>query len=170
MFSQLFRYTKNVGWLLVPVLLWNAVFYARLPKSFSPEVFWLNIPVSLSITEKILRIAVFAPPFLAPFELTAKSQKAGIAVYCIGVTIYFLSWLPLILAPQSYWSLSAVGFFAPAYTPIVWLLGLALLMRRLYWQSPYSWWYYLVLSIGFLLAHIAHAAIVFTRLPYANGG
>lgn len=169
MFSQLLRYTKNLGWLLVPVLLWNVALSSRLPNFFSPEIFGFNIPTFLSTTENILRIAVFALPFFAPFELATKSQKIGIAVYCIGLSTYFLSWIPLIVAPDSYWSLSALGLLAPAYTPLIWLLGIALLMQRLYFQTFYKWWVYLILSIGFLAVHITHTAIVFTRLSHASG-
>jgi len=39
-------------------------------------------------------------------------------------------------------------------------------MQRLYWNSRYRWWLYLTLSIGFLAAHISHAAIVFTSLDF----
>jgi len=169
MFPQLLRYTKNVGWLTVPVLLWNILVSSWLPNSFSPELFWFNIPPLLSGAENTLRIAVFALPFFAPFELINKSQKVGATIYGIGLTVYFLSWLSLIIMPNSHWSLSAIGFLAPAYTPFIWLLGIALLMRRLFWQSPYSWWFYLILSIGFLAAHISHVAIVFNRLPHTSG-
>lgn len=161
--QQLLRYLKNTGWLLVPVLLWNAALSPRLPNAFTPDVFMFNIPPLLSATESVLRIAVFALPFFAPFKLATKSQKVGFAVYGVGLAIYFSSWLPLIAAPASWWSTSAVGFLAPAYTPLVWLLGLALLMRRLHWPSPYRWWCYLVLSVAFLGAHIGHVAIVFAR-------
>ena len=163
----LLRYLKSAGWLLVPVLLWNAALSSRLPNAFAPEVFSFDIPELLSATENVLRMAVFALPFFAPFELVTQSQKVGIAVFGIGLAIYFVSWLPLIAAPDSRWSTSALGFLAPAYTPLVWLLGLALLMQRLHWPSPYRWWFYLTLSIGFLGAHIGHAAIVFARLPHA---
>jgi hypothetical protein len=74
----------------------------------------------------------------------------------------------LIAAPSSSWSLSAIGFLAPAYTPLVWLLGLALLMQRLHWRSPYRWWFYLTLSACFLATHISHAAIVFMRLRHVS--
>lgn len=129
-----------------------------------PQVFTFNIPRLLSATENVRRIGVLALPFFAPFELTSKAQKVGLAVFGAGLVIYCLSWLPLIAAPASRWSNSAIGFLAPAYTPLVWLLGLALLMRHLHWPSPYRWWFYVVLSIGFLGAHIGHAALVFARV------
>lgn len=163
--QQLLRYLKNAGWLLVPVLLWNSALSSRLPNAFTAEAFMFSIPPLLSAAENVLRIAVFALPFFPPFELAINSQKVGVAVYGVGLAIYFISWLPLIAAPASWWSTSAVGFLAPAYTPLVWLLGLALLMRRLHWPSRYRWWYYVVLSIGFLGVHIGHVAIVFARTP-----
>lgn len=115
------RYAKNTGWLLVPVLLWNAALISRLPRAYSPEVFEFGIPAFLAVAENSLRVAVFALPFLAPFELVTKFHKIGIAVFGVGLAIYFMSWLPLISFPGSAWSLSAVGFLAPAYTPFVWL-------------------------------------------------
>lgn len=165
---QVVRYVKNVGWLLVPVFIWNAALSSHLPHAFSPAVFSSDIPALLTTTENTLRIVVFALPFFAPFELITKLQKVGIAVFGVGLAIYFVSWLPLIAASNSSWSLSAAGFLAPAYTPLVWLLGLTLVMQRLHWQSPYRWWLYLTLSLCFLAAHISHVAIVFARLPHAS--
>jgi hypothetical protein len=161
--QELLRFAKNVGWLLVPVFLWNAFLTARLPHSYLPDVFNSNIPAALSTTESALRFLVCSLPFFAPFELAAKMQKRGIVIYGVGLALYFISWLALIAAPNSAWSQSAIGFLAPAYTPIVWLLGLALMMQRLHWQSPYRWWLYLILSMAFLSAHISHASLVFTR-------
>lgn len=161
---QLHRYVKNVGWLLVPVLVWNAALSSRLPSAFTPEVFLRDIPAFLTAAENVLRIAVFALPFFAPFEWATRLQKVGLVVFGIGLAIYFASWLPLIAAPASRWSTSAVGFLAPAYTPLVWLLGLGLLMQRLYWSSPYRRWHYVALSCAFLGVHISHVAIVFARV------
>ena len=167
---HLIQYGKNVGWLIVPVLLWNAFLTSRLPQSYSPEVFWFEIPPALSMSENTLRFFVIALPFFSPLEIVARSQKLGLAIFGAGLAIYFTSWLPLIYAPKSAWSISAIGFLAPAYTPIVWLFGLALLMQRLFWRSPYRWWVFLFLSLGFLAAHISHAAIVFGRVSNANVG
>jgi hypothetical protein len=167
---QFLRYAKNVGWLLVPVSVWNVALASHLPQSFSPAVFSSDIPALLSAAENTLRIVVFALPFFAPFELISTWQRVGLAVFGIGLAIYFASWIPLIAAPSSSWSLSAIGFLAPAYTPLVWLLGLALLMQRLHWRSPYRWWLYLTLSACFLATHISHAAIVFMRLRHVSDG
>lgn len=65
---------------------------------------------------------------------------------------------------------SAVGFLAPADTPLLWLLGLALFMQRLFWRSPDRWWLCLAMALGFLGAHLSHVAIAFSRLTHASGG
>jgi hypothetical protein len=170
MLSEVLSYTKNVGWLVLLPLAWNVAFSSRLPRRYSSDGPASTILATLSATENILRIFIFALPFFAPFELISYSQKLGITVFGVGLAIYFISWLPLIAAPDSKWSASAAGFLAPAYTPIVWLFGLALLMQRLHWESPYRWWFYLVLSIGFVLAHVSHAAIGFQRFSHGNSG
>jgi hypothetical protein len=143
---------------------------SRLPCAYSPEVFSSNIPGVLFKTENTLRILVVALPFFAPLELISFAQKIGVVTFSFGLIIYLISWLPLISAPNSRWSRSAVGFLAPAYTPIIWLIGLAMLMQRLHWVSPYRWWFYLVLSVSFVAAHVTHAVIVFRRVSHANSG
>jgi hypothetical protein len=40
--------------LLIPVFLWNALFYKKLPEFYQPAV-WDDVPRSLDITENILR-------------------------------------------------------------------------------------------------------------------
>jgi hypothetical protein len=65
---------------------------SRLPHTCSPEVFWFDIPPRLSATENTLRMVVFGG----------------------GLVLCFLSWIALIAAPDSAWSMSAVGFLAPS--------------------------------------------------------
>jgi hypothetical protein len=142
--------------------------WSRLPRAYSTEVFSFNIPGVLSKTENVLRFLVVAVPFFAPLELISSAQKIGLATFSVGLTIYFISWFPLIIVPNSAWSRSAAGFLAPAYTPIVWLIGLALLMQRLYCGSSYRWWFYLLLAVGFVAAHVTHAVIVYRRVTHAN--
>jgi hypothetical protein len=58
-----------------------------------------------------------------------------------------------------------LGFAAPAYTPLLWLLGIALLGDRLFWETFFRWWMYLALCIAFLAAHITHTLLVYFRNP-----
>lgn len=77
--------------------------------------------------------------------------------------MYTASWLALIALPQSAWANSTAGFLAPAYTPALWLLGLALLSQEYSWGGTCRPWMYGTLSIFFLAAHISHAAIVYSH-------
>jgi hypothetical protein len=68
-------------------------------------------------------------------------------VYIIGVLVYFVSWLPPMYAPQSSWSLSIPGLFAPRLTPLIALLGIALIAG----SRPYG-----LLAIIFIFFHTWH--------------
>ena len=162
--TTLRHYALNCGLLLVPAILWNLLLTERLPPEFSMAEFWREIPVPLALAENILRVAVFALPFFMPLDLSAPGRRRALWIYAVGTLAYFASWLPLIFFPSSAWSTSAWGFIAPAYTPFFWLLGIALLGRRLFWGAFYRWWMYLVLSLGFLATHISHTALVYARV------
>lgn len=157
------RYALSCGLLLIPAILWNIALTAHLPPAFSLAEFWREIPASLAFTENSLRVAVFALPFLMPLELSAPASGRALLVYGAGTLVYFASWLALILSPTSSWSTSPWGFAAPAYTPLLWLLGIALLGRRLFWGAFYRWWMYLVIAVAFLAAHISHTVLVYSR-------
>jgi hypothetical protein len=73
--------------------------------------------------------------------------KIGLAIYLAGTLIYFASWLPLILAPQSPYSESIPRLFAPRLTPLISLFGIALICE--------SWPYALVATI-FISFHTWH--------------
>jgi hypothetical protein len=121
-------YLRNVGWLLVPVFVWNAALFSRLPSPFSPAVFWCDIPGFLSATENGLRVVIFALPFFAPFERSVRPPKAGLALDGVGMAVYLASWLPLIAVRDSPWWHSAVGFLTLALT-IGEELGLAMALQ-----------------------------------------
>ena len=160
---SLLRYVSSCGLLLLPAVVWNVAFGAQLPSAYAIEEFWRDIPAPLGFAENSLRMMVFALPFAMPLELSTPAQRRALLVFAVGTLIYFASWLAIMTSPESAWSTSALGFTAPAYTPALWLLGLAMLGRRLYWGHFYRWWMYLLLSGGFLAAHISHAALVYAR-------
>ena len=149
--------------LLVPAILWNVALTERLPPALSFAEFWREVPAPLAFAENGLRVAVFALPFIMPLRLSAPTSKPALLIYAIGTLVYFTSWLALIFFPASSWSTNALGFTAPAYTPFLWLFGIALLGRQLFWGAFYRWWMYLLLSLAFLATHISHTALVYAR-------
>jgi hypothetical protein len=161
--ASLQPYALNCGLLLLPAMAWNIVMTRYLPSAFQPAQFWREIPAPLALAENTLRIAVFILPFLMPLGVATPRGRRALLVFIAGTLVYFASWMALILCPDSVWSRSLLGFAAPAYTPLLWLLGIALLGERLFWGAFYRWWMYLALSVAFLFAHIAHTALVFSR-------
>lgn len=162
------KYALNCGLLLIPVLLWNLILAPKLPPALQPAAFDQEIPVLLLAVEQFLRLLVVLLPFAMPLELAGAVQRAGLLVFVLGTLVYMASWLPLVSAPASGWSSSRVGFLAPACTPALWLLGIALMGQRLWMFDAYRWWYYLVPSVLFLAAHIAHADLVYRRVHAAG--
>ncbi|MBN2502089.1 MAG: hypothetical protein JXB38_15000 [Anaerolineales bacterium] len=135
----------NSLWLMLPLLAWNIVLGPRitnekvLSDAFSPQ--WLLI------LENVTRLAVFCLPLFIPLQLESRGSKLGLAVFIIGTLIYFTSWLPLLLAPESAWSNSAAGLLAPRLTPLLPFLGIALIG---------SSWPYAALSTAFIFLHTLH--------------
>jgi leucyl aminopeptidase len=69
----------------------------------------------------------------------------------------------LINFPNSGWSNSIIGFTAPAYTPLFWLMGIGLIGNSFYFNLPYRPWYYISTSILFLIFHNFHAFTIYSR-------
>jgi hypothetical protein len=96
-----------------------------------------------------------------PLRIETQSQQLGLWLYIAGTAVYFISWLAQMYFPQSAWSLSVWGFLAPAYTPLIWLVGIGLIGSTLYFSSPYRSWMYIVASVIFVGFHLSHAMAVF---------
>mgnify|MGYP003429393422 FL=1 len=135
----------NCFWLILPLLAWNLVYG---PKITDPRITSdANSPAWLLIAENITRIGVFILPLLMPLQLKEPLNKAGLAIYIIGVLGYFGSWLPLLFAPGSAWSNSVPGLLAPRLTPFLCFLGIALIGGS---------WPYGVLAAVFIAFHTWH--------------
>ncbi len=131
--------------LLLPVFAWNAIFASRLPQSgFKSDA---GVPRVILVTEQVLRIAVFLWPLFLPLRWQDRQSRAGLALFLLGLLIYFVSWLPLLYLPDTPWSRSAAGLLAPAYTPLLWLIGMALVGGS---------WPYALLSLLFVAVHVYH--------------
>ena len=157
------RYLLSCGVLTAPILVWNVAFTRFLPPALASNEFSRDIPPLVTYGENTLRIVVMALPFLMPFETITVGQRRGLSLFAVGALLYFLAWVPLMIAPRSQWSTSWLGFAAPAYTPLVWLAGLGLIGRRLYVPSPFKGWMYLALACAFVAFHVTHVSIVYAR-------
>lgn len=161
--SRLRVHALSCGVLMLPIFLWNVLLGPFLPPILQTEEFWRDIPPLVTYGENAFRLFIDILPFFMPLELLTGVQRRGLILFSVGLVAYILAWLALILFPQSQWSLSWVGVLAPAYTPLVWLTGLGLLGRRLYWTCSYRWWMYLWLAAGFTVFHVTHVGIVYIR-------
>jgi hypothetical protein len=164
MLKNIKAYLLNCFLLMVPVALWNALLTPSLPWFYSEAVFWKDIPQMISLPEQGLRVLVFALPLAMPLSIETRSQRRGLMLYAAGLMLYFLSWMAQILYPESLWSTSAFGFLAPAYITILWLAGIGLTGRKLFFNIPYHPAVYILLSVLFVIFHTLHAYLVFGRL------
>lgn len=158
------KYLLNCFLLLIPIFLWNIILVDYLPKAYSPDIFWKDIPNLIANSENILRIVVFVFPAIMLLSLKTRLQKIGFGIYLIGLIIYFLSWVVVIIYPQSYWTTSLIGFMAPAYTTIIWFVGIGLIGNKAFFKIPKLSWIYIFLSLLFVLIHSAHTYLVFQNL------
>ncbi|MGA2349589.1 MAG: hypothetical protein ABSF70_04075 [Terracidiphilus sp.] len=161
--GMILHFLRNCFWLIVPVMLMNVLLMGKLPKMYQSEVFSRSIPVWVVAGENIFRLGIFVLPLLMQLQITRPGQKTGIVLYLAGLILYFSSWAMQIWFPNNQWSASRWGFMAPSYTPLVWLIGIALVGDSLYVPIYYSPWIYIGLSAVFLIFHNLHTWIVYTR-------
>jgi len=69
------KYLLNGGLLLLVTMLWNIIFYNKLPEVFSFENFTSGVPNYLLTLENIFRYLTFAFTILIVVELKTKLQK-----------------------------------------------------------------------------------------------
>lgn len=155
------KYLTNGVLLTLPILLWNVLFASRLPAPFLPDIFWRDIPDWVRYGENGFRLIVFMIPLLFTVGFSTRTQKKGMIWYGVGTAVYCLSWLPHFFVPESAWSHSLLGFMAPAYTPILWLIGIGFLGDRFYFPRRYRSIYYIAPALIFVVFHCTHTAIVY---------
>ena len=157
------KYLFNCFLLTLPILLWNIILTNKLPKEFQADIFWKDIPAFLTYGENISRIAVFILTLLMPLSVFTSTEKRGLFLYIVGTILYFASWIVLICFPNTEWSHSFLGFMAPAYTPIVWLIAIGLIGNSFYFNLPYKRWFFISMSLLFLIFHNFHTLTIYLR-------
>lgn len=147
---------------LIPILIWNYIFISKLPLVYQSQSFNHEIPILITVGENLFRSIIFILPLFFKLSINKSRQKKGLVVYIIGVFLYFISWLIFMYMPDSTWSSNIFIFSAPAYTPIIWLVGLSMMVER-YYFFRYSKWHYIIPAILFSIFHIYHSIYVFDR-------
>lgn len=132
----------NNGLLILPPLLWNIAFMAKVPDYYSTG----SVPPVLEMTENILRAATFVYPWFLPMDLTHELFYPGLTVYSVGLGVYFSSWLVLMYFPDLEISKNTFVRLLPAITPILWLVGIGMMSG-----IPIT---YSVLSSAFVATHV----------------
>lgn len=115
---------KNYAWFLVPPLVWNMLFTEQLGVD---AYFSGQAPQSLLVAENLARGVVFSLPLLMPIDSGNRYLGAGLATYGVGLAAYFATWAFTIIAPDSALASHPAMRLAPAYLPILWLGGIALM-------------------------------------------
>lgn len=127
------------------------------------DVFWKDIPPLIGNTKNILRIIVFMLPLVMTFSLKSRQQKIGFVLFLAGLILYFSSWLMQIYLPESNWSNSIFGFMAPAYTTLIWFVGIGLIGNTSVLKIPFISHIYIGSSLAFVIVHSIHTYIVYMR-------
>ncbi|MCX2764697.1 hypothetical protein [Aquimarina muelleri] len=158
------KYLSTCFLLLISIFIWNIVFINYLPKGYGNDALWEDIPLLIKYSENISKVIVLALPAIMVLSLKTKLQKIGFIIYCIGLALYFLSWIVMIVCPNCNWSESLIGFMAPAYTTIIWFVGIGLIGNQSFFKIKYLPALYISLSVFFVIIHSLHAYIVFHKL------
>ncbi len=157
------NYLFNCFWVTIPPTLISVLLTNHLPEVFQTKIFWDNIPPFVKYPENIFRTLVITLPVFFPLNIANKLQRVGLLIYFIGLAVYLLSYVSLIYFAESSWGKSLVGFSAPATTPLIWFVGIGLIMGKPFFNITYSKWVYITLIITFCVFHFTHTSIIYSR-------
>ncbi|MDJ0754984.1 MAG: hypothetical protein QNJ45_15785 [Ardenticatenaceae bacterium] len=133
--------------LLVPVLIWNALFFSKLPPVYNSDA---GVPGWLLVAEGALRLVVFAWPLLLIISWGKGISKVGLILYLTGSLVYYAAWLVQIYAPSSALAGFPLVALAPAWVPLIFMSGIGLMAE--------SWGYVAAVTL-FVIAHVGHNLI-----------
>ena len=145
--------------LFIPVLIWNIALSNKLPDFFKTST-WDKIPKSVLIIENTFRFLSFLLPLLMIIDFTTDYYKYGLALYVIGISIYYISWLLQFKLSNKKYNKSLLIRGAPAYTTIIWLTAIGLLCNRTYIQDLYIKNIYFIIICVFTITHTIHVYLV----------
>ncbi len=145
-------FPNNAFVLIVIPLIFNLIWIKKLPAVYSDDaqvskwILWL---------ERAFRLTAFFYPLLLPFHLNTPNQITGLAIYSFGLCLYLFSWLIQVYSAESEWSQSLWGFLAPAYMPLIWLSGIAIIAGS---------WCYEIIVLFFSGIHVYHNWLIYRNV------
>lgn len=145
-------FPNNLFLFFVPPLLWNVLFTARLPYR---RYFSLEVPAWLSMAEWVGRLCAMAYALLSGYDPQGDAFTIGLIIYLVGLGLYVGTWTLLMVMPVARLDRVVWLTFAPALTPYVWLLGMAILGESV----PFG-----IIATVFIIFHLLEHALRF-RMP-----
>jgi hypothetical protein len=134
----------------LPPLAWNAVFTSRL----SMPSFSGSVPRAYEVAEWVFRIGTMVYPLFLPIRPEAGGFTPGLIIYSGGLLLYFASWVPYMIGQHASVFDSPVFQFAPAYLPLVWMTGMAVMA-----ESPIL----AGLSVIFMALHVGEYVMRYAK-------
>ena len=150
------KYINNCFLLFIPILLFNILFFKKLPSHYLK-----NISHPIIIIETITRIIVIAFSMIMVMNIQNKMEKIGLIIYVIGIIIYFTSYFIEIYAVNTLFGRNIIFILSPYWTSIIWLIGIGLVGNRLFINIPYHFSVYLILSVIFTTIHTIHGYLCY---------
>lgn len=148
---------------ILPILIWNIILTPKLPAQFQPGNFNSNVPFAILLGENIFRFIIFSIPLAIKLNVRSKAGRTGLRIYLFGIVLYFSSWVLLICFPDSFWANNLFGFAAPAYTPVIWLIGIGYMADSYFFNLAYKKWNFILPGIAFSIFHITHTIFVYYK-------
>jgi len=163
------RLLRSGIWLWLPPLVASFAFWPNLGPSYQPDIFWHDIPSVLGIVENTSRFGVITFSALLLMSWRTHSERTGWIIYTVGFALYALCQWAIVLGPTGWWATSAFGFLAPAYTPIIFVVGIGLIgSKPITSQLMWVRWLFWPTAVVFLFSHNTHALMVFLRTVAAG--
>ena len=156
------KFLLNCLLLFIPIFIWNAVFYKKLPEFYQPAI-WDNIAKPLVIAENILRYLSFSIPILFKINFDTCIQIIGLFLYFVGLLVYFTSWIFQINHKANTLSKNILFRMAPAYTTIIWLVGIGLIGKYSFISFLNIQVIYFPIIIAFVIVHTCHAFTIYKK-------
>jgi len=152
----IFKYINNCFLFFVPILIFNILFFKKLPTHYLK-----NISHPIITAETITRIITIVFSTIMAINIQNKIEKTGIIIYIIGIIIYFTSYFIEIYAPDTLFGKKIIFILAPYWTSIIWLIGIGLVGNNLFINIPYHFTVYLILSAVFATIHTIHGYLCY---------